>query len=166
MRDKARTRGYDAPALAGTGDSVRRTGAVTRLSCRVNIAAGCGWLACGSPDGRLLQPLAINCLAHPSGLALSPDESVLCVQCPPPLSPRACAVHPSACRLRGKAPRAEHAPRGIFTAQVGRQRLIEAPSLDEFADRTIHSVRDVAELIEYLICGQVAAGTPGAESRL
>jgi sugar lactone lactonase YvrE len=32
-----------------------------------------------SPDGRLLQPLALQCLAHPSGLAVSPDEKAVYV---------------------------------------------------------------------------------------
>eukprot|EP00744_Colponema_vietnamica_P001347 GILI01002239.1.p1 GENE.GILI01002239.1~~GILI01002239.1.p1 ORF type:complete len:299 (+),score=34.08 GILI01002239.1:53-898(+) len=32
-----------------------------------------------SADGQILQPLAVHCLAHPSGIALSPDENVLYV---------------------------------------------------------------------------------------
>jgi sugar lactone lactonase YvrE len=30
-------------------------------------------------DGELLQPILYETLAHPTGLAMSPDESVLCV---------------------------------------------------------------------------------------
>jgi len=32
-----------------------------------------------SVDGELLKPILLECLAHPSGVALSPDESVLYV---------------------------------------------------------------------------------------
>lgn len=39
-----------------------------------SLASPKGSVFCISPDGRLLQPLALSCLAHPAGLALSPDE--------------------------------------------------------------------------------------------
>ena len=32
-------------------------------------------ITCEGSEAQLLQPLALECLAHPSGLALSPDES-------------------------------------------------------------------------------------------
>ena len=43
------------------------------------LASPKGSVFCISPDGRLLQPLALQCLAHPSGLAVSPDEQALYV---------------------------------------------------------------------------------------
>ena len=49
------------------------------------LASPKGSVFCISPDGRLLQPLALSCLAHPSGVAVSPDEKTLCV--PSALSP-------------------------------------------------------------------------------
>lgn len=42
------------------------------------MASPKGSVFCISPDGRLLQPLALSCLAHPSGVAVSPDEKTLC----------------------------------------------------------------------------------------
>eukprot|EP01051_Picozoa_sp_SAG22_P003384 SAG22_NODE_164_length_16817_cov_61.573573_3_plen_458_part_00 len=46
-----------------------------------SLARGCsrGCHLPSSPDGRLLQPLALSCLAHPAGLALSPDERTVYV---------------------------------------------------------------------------------------
>jgi len=43
------------------------------------LASPKGSVFCISPDGRLLQPLALQCLAHPAGLAVSPDECSLFV---------------------------------------------------------------------------------------
>lgn len=43
------------------------------------MASPKGSVFCISPDGRLLQPLALSCLAHPSGLVVSPDEKTLYV---------------------------------------------------------------------------------------
>lgn len=44
-----------------------------------SLASPKGSVFCISPDGRLLQPLALSCLAHPAGLALSPDERTVYV---------------------------------------------------------------------------------------
>ena len=43
------------------------------------LASPKGSVFCISPDGRLLQPLALSCLAHPAGLAVSPDEKAVYV---------------------------------------------------------------------------------------
>jgi sugar lactone lactonase YvrE len=54
------------------------------------LASPKGSVFCISADGRLLQPLALSCLAHPSGVAVSPDEKTLCALSPSP--PRNAAV--------------------------------------------------------------------------
>jgi len=75
---------YEGKGLKGpNGVAIDSTGTVYFTDSGpfggTTLASPKGSVFCISPDGRLLQPLALQCLAHPSGLAVSPDEKAVYV---------------------------------------------------------------------------------------